>query len=54
MSNHVDGMEKAIIVEISAQLKMSFVISVRKEYILAHNAFPSGLSQNTVLTLLIP
>ena len=50
MSNDVDGVEKAIIVEISTQLKMSFVISVRKEDSLAHSAFPRGLSHNSVDT----
>ena len=54
MSNHVGGVKKAIIVEISAQLKMSLVISVKQEDILAYNALPRELSYNTVLTLLIP
>ena len=46
MSNHVDGVEKAIIVKTSAQLKMSLAISVRKEDILAHNVFPKKYSDS--------
>ena len=37
MSTHVNGVEKATIVKTSAQLKMSLVVSVRKENILVHN-----------------
>ena len=50
ISNNVDGVERAITVKTSTQLKMSLVISVRKEDILVHNFFQRTATQHSVDT----